>query len=131
MPSLLLREGKVAEAREAVKHMPMAPHYHRNLLEACLQGSPTQLDGIANKALTMPPNEADPELLYHQGAILAYCGKKEAAMHLLKTAITHNYCAYSQLLSDPLLAKVRPTPEFDQVLTAAHDCLKNSGVLEN
>jgi hypothetical protein len=26
MPSLLLREGKVAEAREAVKHMPMAPH---------------------------------------------------------------------------------------------------------
>ncbi len=130
MPSLLLREGKVAEAREAVKHMPIAPHYHRNLLEACLQGPPTELDGIANKALTMPPTEPDPELLYYQGAILAFCSKKEAAMHLLKTAITHNYCAYSQLLSDPLLAKVRPTPEFDQLLTAAHDCLKNSGVLE-
>jgi eukaryotic-like serine/threonine-protein kinase len=130
MPSLLLREGKMAEAREAVKHMPIAPHYHRYLLEACLQGPPTELDRIANKALTMPPTEPDPELLYYQGAILAFCSKKEAAMHLLKTAITHNYCAYSQLRSDPLLAKVRPTPEFDQLLTAAQDCLRNSGVLE-
>jgi eukaryotic-like serine/threonine-protein kinase len=130
MPSLLLREGKVAEAREAVKHMPIAPHYHRNLLEACLQGPPTELDRIANQALSMPPTEPDPELLYYQGAILAFCSKKEAAMHLLKTAITHNYCAYSQLLSDPLLAKVRPTPEFDQLRTAAQDCLRNSGVLE-
>jgi hypothetical protein len=124
IPSLLLREGKVAEAREAVKHMPAAPHYHRNLLKACLQGPPSELDGIANKALTMPTNEADPELLYYQGTILAFCGKKEAAVHLLKTAIESNYCAYSQLRSDPLLAKLRPTPEFDQLLTAAAECRK-------
>src|SRR5271167_2753755 len=39
-PSILLREGKVAEAREAVKHMPSAPRYHRDLLEACLQLRP-------------------------------------------------------------------------------------------
>jgi len=37
VPSLLLREGRVAEAREAVKHMPATP-YHRDLLMACLQG---------------------------------------------------------------------------------------------
>ena len=45
----------------------------------------------------------DPELSYYQGAIFAYCGKKEAAFHMLKTAIESNYCAYSNLLSDPLL----------------------------
>src|SRR5437016_5883878 len=33
LPSVLLREGKVAEAREAVKLMPTAPRYHRDLLE--------------------------------------------------------------------------------------------------
>ena len=35
-PSLLLREGRVAEAREAVKRMSNSPHYHRDLMEACL-----------------------------------------------------------------------------------------------
>jgi eukaryotic-like serine/threonine-protein kinase len=40
MPSILLREGKLAEAREAVKHMPTQPRYHRDLLEACLQLRP-------------------------------------------------------------------------------------------
>ncbi|MGB0108042.1 MAG: protein kinase, partial [Terriglobales bacterium] len=40
MPSILLREGKIAEAREAVKRMPTAPRYRRDLLEACLQLRP-------------------------------------------------------------------------------------------
>ena len=130
MVSLLLREGRVAEAREAVQRMSNTPHYHRDLLKACLQGPPSELDELANKALTMLPNEADPELLYYQGTVMAFCGKKEAAAHLLREAIAHNYCAYSQLRSDPLLAKLRSTPEFDRLLTEAHDCQKSSGVAE-
>ena len=54
-PSLLLREGKIAEAREAVKHMPTAPRYHRDLLEACLQLRPaSDLDRIAQEAGSQP-----------------------------------------------------------------------------
>src|SRR5271165_2604632 len=46
-PSLLLREGKIAEARETVKRMPTSPRYHRDLLEACLQLRPAaDLDRI-------------------------------------------------------------------------------------
>ena len=120
-PSLLLREGRLAEAREAVKHMPTPPHYHRDLLQACLQGSPSDVDTMATKTLTAP-NDPDPELIYYVGAILAFCGKKDAAVHLLKTAIESNYCSYSQLQLDPLIAKLRPTPEFNQLLTAAHAC---------
>ena len=126
-PSLLLREGKVREAREAVRRMPTDPHYHRDVLEACLEGPPSELDGLANKALTMSPSDPDPELLYYQGSIFAFCGKEEAAAHLIKTAIESNYCAYSQLVSDPLLAKLRATPEFNQLLAAAHDCQKSVG----
>jgi eukaryotic-like serine/threonine-protein kinase len=35
-PSLLLREGRLAEAREAVKRMTDVPQHHRDLLEACI-----------------------------------------------------------------------------------------------
>jgi TolB-like protein/predicted Ser/Thr protein kinase len=121
-PSLLLREGKVTEAREAVKIMAATPHYHRDLLQACLIGPPADLDRIAHEDETSGPTDPDPELSYYQGAILAYCGKKDAALHLLKTAVETNYCAYSNLLSDPLLAKLRSDPKFDEVLTAAHQC---------
>ena len=43
LPSLLLREGKIPEAREAVKRMPTAPRYHRDLLEACLSCGPPSI----------------------------------------------------------------------------------------
>jgi eukaryotic-like serine/threonine-protein kinase len=122
MPSLLLREGKVAEAREAVKRMAMTPHYHRDLFQACLLGPSSELDRIAHEDETSQPSDPDPELSYYQGAMLAYCGKKDAALHMLKTAVETNYCAYSNLLSDPLLDKLRSDPKFDEVLTAAHQC---------
>jgi tetratricopeptide (TPR) repeat protein len=107
LPYLLLREGKVTEAREAVKKMAAARLFHRDLLQACLSGPPSELDRIAHEDETGTPSDADPELVYDQGAILAYCGKKDAAFHMLTTAIEQNYCAYSTLLSDPLLTKLR------------------------
>jgi len=122
LPSLLLREGKVAEAKEAVRRMPSAPHYHKDLLQACLFGPPSELDKIAHEDEVGQPTDPDPELSYYQGSILAYCGKKEAALHMLQTAVESNYCAYSNLLDDPLLVKLRSDPKFDEILTAAHRC---------
>jgi serine/threonine protein kinase/tetratricopeptide (TPR) repeat protein len=121
LPSLLLRQGKIGEAREAVKRMPTTPRYHRNLLDACLN-NPSELDRLAREAETSPPTEADPELSYYQGAIFAYCGKKEAAFHMLSLAIELNYCAYSNLLSDPLMRSLHSDRRFDEILTAAHSC---------
>jgi serine/threonine protein kinase len=123
LPSILLREGKVAEARDAVKRMPGTPRYHRDLLEACLQLRPaSDLDRMAQEAETTLPTEPDPETWYYQGALFAYCGKKSAALHLLQSAVGQNYCAHENLLNDPLLAKLRTDTEFDKVLTAAGAC---------
>jgi TolB-like protein len=123
MPSILLREGRTQEAREAVKRMPATPRYHRDLLEACLQMRPAaDLDRMAQEAETSLPTEPDAETWYYQGAIFAYCGKKQAALHLLQSAVEQNYCAHSNLLSDPLLAKLRTDAAFDKVLTAAGAC---------
>ena len=122
-PSLLLREDKVAEAREAVKHMPTAPRYHRNLLESCLELRPaSELDKLAQESETSYPSDPDPETWYYEGALFAYCGKHKAAIHLLQSAIDNNYCAYSNLLTDPLLSKLRSDPDIDKLLTSAHQC---------
>jgi serine/threonine protein kinase/tetratricopeptide (TPR) repeat protein len=123
MPSIFLREGKISEAREAVKHMPTAPRYQRDLLEACLQLRPAaDLDRMAHEAETSLPTEPDPETWYYQGSLFAYCGKKQAALHLLQSAVEQNYCAHENLLYDPLLAKLRTDTAFDKVLTAAGAC---------
>ncbi|MFY9843136.1 MAG: protein kinase [Terriglobales bacterium] len=122
-PSLLLREGKIQEAREAVKRMPATPRYHRDLMEACLGLRPaSELDRMAQEAETTMPAEPDPETWYYQGTIFAFCGKKQAALHLLQSAVEQNYCAHENLLSDPLLAKLRTDTAFDKVLTAAGNC---------
>ncbi len=122
-PSLLLREGKIAEAREAVKRMPTAPRYHRDLLESCLGLRPeAELDRIAHESETSFPADPDPETWYYEGALFAYCGKTQAAVHLLQSAIQNNYCSYSNLLTDPLLAKFRADPAIDKLLTSAREC---------
>ena len=122
-PSVLLREGKVSEAREAVKVMPTGPRYHRDLLEACLGLKPAaDLDRIAPDLVNNAVTELDPETLYYQGALLGYCGKNQAALQLLQSAVERNYCAYSNLINDPLLAKLRADQAFNKVLTAASAC---------
>src|ERR1700681_1738398 len=122
-PSILLREGKIPEAREAVKHMPSTARYHGDVLESCLQLRPAaDLDRIAHEAETNLPTDPDPETWYYQGALFAYCGKKQAALYLLQSAIGQNYCSYENLLSDPLLAKLRTDTGFDKVLSSARGC---------
>ncbi len=122
-PSLLLRAGDVSAAREAVKHMPTASRYHRDLLESCLQLRPaSDLDRLAQEAETSYPADPDPETWYYEGSLFAYCGKHKAAIHLLESAIENNYCSYSNLLTDPLLAKLRSDPDIDKLLTAGREC---------
>ena len=125
-PSLLLREGEIEKARDAVTKMPTAPRYHRDLLEACLGLRPAEYaDQLAHEAETTPPAAPDAELLYYQGALFADCGKREAALHLLQGAIEQNYCAYSNLQLDPMLGKVRLAPGFDKLLAASRVCQDN------
>ena len=67
MPSLLLRAGKVAEAKEAVKRMPSTPQYHKDLLQACLLGPQSELDRIAHKDEVGQPTDPDPEISFLSG----------------------------------------------------------------
>ncbi len=125
-PSILLREGKIAEAKESVKKISDNPRYHRDLFEACLGMRPaSEVDKIVAQQEASVLAEPDPEPWYYEGTIMAYCGKPEVALRMIKAAVGQNYCSYSALLSDPLLAKMRSSKEFDAVLTDAHQCQEN------
>jgi TolB-like protein len=122
-PYIYLTAGNIAQARESVKLVPKSTLYHRDLMVACIQAQrPADMDRIVHDAETSVMTELDPEQWYDLGALLAYCGQKDAALRLLKAAVQQNYCAYSALLADPLLKDLRKETAFNQVLTAGSAC---------
>jgi eukaryotic-like serine/threonine-protein kinase len=122
-PYVYLAAGNTAQARESAKNVAKSPSYHRDLLVACTQTQrPADIDRIVREAESSAMMEPDPEAWYHVGALMAYCGQKDAALRLLKAAVQQNYCAYSALLEDPLLKDLRKDTAFNQVLTAGSAC---------
>lgn len=124
-PSILLRAGKVAEAKQAVEKMTGNPTWFRGLLQSCLQvPGARSMDEVTKAAEPELMALRDPELKYYHGAILAYCGETQVAFNLLNAAVAQKYCAYEALDEDPLLAKIRSAPEFSKLRDEAHQCQK-------
>ena len=122
-PYVYLAEGNVAGAREGAKHISNNPYYYRELIVACTQAQrPSDIDKIAREAELSVMREPDPEAWFHLAELMMYCGQKDAAIRLLTAAIEHNYCAHEALQTDPLLVKLRGTPEFNGLQSAAKQC---------
>ena len=123
MPYIYLAQGDVAEARNAAKSMGKASPYHRDLMEACTAAQrPADLPRIVKEIEASYITDPDPEVWYHLGVLMAYCGQKDPALRLLKAAVQQNYCAHEALLDDPLLQGLRKETAFSEVLTAADKC---------
>jgi hypothetical protein len=121
--SVLMRQGQMTDAQQAVQEMPENPMWMRGLLQACLNNAPEEdVHRLADLAQTELLPEQDSELKYYQGALLAACGEKPIAFAFLRKAVEENYCAQEALLSDPLLASVRADAEFRQIVQAAVTC---------
>ena len=120
---ILIGQGKLAEARHSIQRASHTPLMGHDLLQACLDPqSGSQLEGRAQEVETAALAGVDAEPRYVFGTLLSYCGRKDAALRLLRSAIEQNYCAYQSLQSDPLLVKLRGTPEFGELLSAAKEC---------
>ncbi len=121
--TLLLGEGKLAAARQAVQRASNSPLMGRDLIQACVDPphSP-QCDAAAQKVEATALAGVDIEPLYSVGALLAYCGQKDAALRSLRRAVEKNYCAYTALQTDPLLVSLRGTAEFSDLLALAKQC---------
>jgi hypothetical protein len=120
---ILMGQGKLAEARQSIQKTSDMPLMGRDLIQACLDPDQTShLDKAAQKIETSALAGVDAEPRFNFGALLSYCGEKDAAVRLLTSAIENNYCAYTALQTDPLLVKLHGTPEFSKLLSAAKEC---------
>jgi eukaryotic-like serine/threonine-protein kinase len=120
---VLMDQGKLAEARQSAQRMGTSVNMDRDLLLACLNPDKlSTLNTVAKKAEEAAFSALDPEPRYVNGAVLAYCGQKDGALRLLRRSIEQNYCSYQALQADPLLAKIRGTPEFNELLSSAKQC---------
>ena len=126
MPFIFLSQGRLPEARDSVDKISSNPIFGHDLLQACLNPERrTEVPAIAQKLAAIAMAESDPEQRFLNGTVLAYCGEKQSALRVLKSAVEQNYCAYAALQSSPMLAKLRTTPEFNSLLAAAKECQQN------
>jgi eukaryotic-like serine/threonine-protein kinase len=119
-PGILLRENRLADARQAVQKMSKAPPWYGEMLQTCLNHPAEMAAAARENAIVLTTERV--EMRYYQASILAFCGQQEMAMALLRSAIEQNYCASSALQADPLWAKVRGTPEFVELQSLANQC---------
>jgi TolB-like protein len=116
-----LRAGDLAQAREIANKLGDVPH--NTLVRACLNHAPqAEIDALAKPLATEYLGNPDPENRYTTGPIFAFCGENEMALRLLKSGVEGKYCASTALEKDPLLAKFRGTPEFNEILATAKKC---------
>ncbi len=123
---LLWSEGKLGEARDIIQKLPEYPTI--KFLKACSDlPSPTQspsaeLNRAARELEPVMMRNPDPENRYLAGSSMAFCGQKDASVHLLKSAIEGRYCSYQALQKDHLLVSLRGSPEYTELLSDAKRC---------
>jgi TolB-like protein len=125
-PSVLLRAGNLDEARQAAAIMTdptNGPPWFTVLQQACFSRKPqSQIFALVAQARPELLAQRDPEFRYLQGAMLAWCGQKDTAMALLRSAVEENYCATAALDKDPLLAPLRGDPGFAVLKSESQVC---------
>ena len=115
---MLARQGKTAETLQlGSPNIPAWKSY--DVLLACLARKPAS--EIATLAESVRASD-DPELNYFAAAHLAYCGQTDAAVDLVRRAISGNYCSYPAMESDPLFATVRATSHYGGIRASGRAC---------
>jgi serine/threonine protein kinase len=133
-PAIFIRTGNLKAARESVKKLKdriRGATPHTRFLEACLDPEQKDLNRAAHETEAQTMADPDPENRYFEGSLMAFCGKQDAAVRMIRSAIQSNYCAYSALQSDPSLGKLRQIPEFQGLLSVASDCQQRVLVRHN
>jgi len=116
-----VRDGKLAQAKEIAGKLKVSQGF--GLMAACLENpSAANAASILRETVAERVADRDPEPRYVVAADFLYCGQKDTAVQMLKSAIAGHYCAYTGLQNDSVWAKLRGTPEFGELVAAAKQC---------
>ena len=121
-----IRDGKLAQAKEIAEKHKDTNQFGYRMMAVCLENpSSPDVAALARDVVATTLADPDPEPHYIFAADLLFCGQKDAAVQLLKSAIAGHFCAYTGLQNDSAWAKLRGTPEFTQLLSVAKQCRDN------
>ncbi len=113
--------GDLAKAREQSEKLN--DRSRNRVIRACLVHAPSaDVDKIAKEFAPEALANPDAENRFWIANEFAFCGQKDIALRLLKSSVAGHYCAYTGLQNDPMLANLRGTPEFAELLSAAKQC---------
>ncbi len=116
-----IRAGQLAKARELAQ--TFRDQAWAQLLSACMDNpSSENTVRLLREAAASFSADRDPEPPYVVAPDLLFCGQKELALGMIKSAIDHHFCAYSGLQNDSIWTKLRGTPEFAELGSAAKKC---------
>ncbi|HEX8812615.1 MAG TPA: hypothetical protein VF742_11555, partial [Terracidiphilus sp.] len=118
-----IRGGKLARAKEiAGKYKDnLAPGYR--MVAACIESrSSPDIASLARQTVAVRLADPDPEPRYVVAGDLFFCGQKDEAVQLIKSAIAGHYCAYAGLQNDSIWTKLRGSSEFAELLSSAKQC---------
>jgi serine/threonine protein kinase len=122
LPLHFARAGKMKEAKESAMQVSESGSNRGSLIGCFDQPSATELDKRLRVVVPSYFADPDPENRYWDASLIVTCGKPDIALRLLKSAISGRYCAYTALQTDPILASLRGTPEFRELLSEAKAC---------
>ncbi len=118
-----LREGKVAQAKEIVEKNKDTSRFDYRMMAVCVENpSSPDLAALVRDVVATRLADPDPEPRYIVATDLLFCGRKDAAVQLLRSSIAGHFCAYTGLQNDSAWTKLRGTPEFAEILSAAKKC---------
>jgi tetratricopeptide (TPR) repeat protein len=118
-----LRDGKLAQAKEIAEKFKDSRDFSFRMMAACFENpSSAAAASLTRENVAATLAAPDPEPSYVIATDVLFCGQKDLAMQLLKSSIAGHYCAYTGLQSDSAWAKLRGTPEFAELLSAAKQC---------
>jgi eukaryotic-like serine/threonine-protein kinase len=116
-----IRDGKLARAKEAAGKFPN--DRYSQMMKVCLENpSSPNMASLDRDVEAVRLADPDPEPRYIIAGDFLYCGRKDTAVTLLKSAVAGRFCAYTGLQNDSVWAKLRGTPEFTQLVSDAKQC---------
>jgi serine/threonine protein kinase/Tfp pilus assembly protein PilF len=118
-----IRDGKLAQAREIIEKHKDTNQFGLPLIAACLESpGSAEVASLARADAARLVAAPDPEPRYVLAGDLLFCGQKDLALQSIKSSIAGHFCAYAGLQNDSVWAKLRGTPEFNELLSAAKKC---------
>jgi serine/threonine protein kinase/TolB-like protein len=117
-----IRDGKLPQAKEIAEKFKDSGRGFPMMRE-CLE-NPSSADAakLTRETAATILAAPDPEPHYVVAGDVLFCGQKDLAVQMLKSSIAGHFCAYTGLQNDSTWAKLRGTPEFSELLSAAKKC---------